>query len=88
MDIKTLHRTVTPDEVVMGVGGVWYAAYRKEATVLTNVSGRITRYSYVDAEDLESAMRVIRRYRKPEAPSNKGHEIIDAFFRAEGEVSE
>lgn len=91
-NIATLYNDEVPDETVYGIGGVWYAAYRSELTVLTNVTDKITKYTYEDGADMETAMRAIRRYGKVETaaptPSNKGNDIIDAFFRAEGEVRE
>jgi hypothetical protein len=101
--MRTIDQLITEaeaDEIVYSAKGVWYAAYNTEFTVLTNVSGaRVSRYDYVDAADLESAMRKIRRYEvlqpvlQPVAqpPSRKpdkgGHGIIDDFFKAEAEGS-
>jgi len=96
MNIAELYNDGTPDEMVYGVGGAWYAAYRSDLAVLTNVHGKITSYRYDDDADMESAMRAIRRYGRveerveepkptPTSPG-KGGDIIDAFFRAEGET--
>lgn len=83
------------DEVVHGIDNVWYASYKSEFALLTNVNGYLQRYQYADEEDLESAMRAVRRYAvkrksdKQNPPTRKvstGHDVIDAFFEAEGKV--
>jgi len=85
VDIIKLYETVEPDEIVDSSHGVWYASYVTELAILTNVAGPVRRYVYVDAADLESAMRMVRRYAvEPDFRKHHNTDLIDAFFEAEG----
>jgi hypothetical protein len=97
-ETRVLYDDVIPDEMVSR-GPFWYATYRSEWCILTNAYNleQVRRYDYETEADLESAMRHVRRYGKrwepskvveapEETPVSKSNPIIDAFFRAEGDV--